>query len=356
MIFRCRQDDVNRQDLHIDWAAMEFGLGVPTATEGLMYPVPYADADEAVGLAVAAETLGFDSVWGNDHVTTQRYVRDEFAQPPRYMDPWLYLSFVAARTTTLRLATCVTVLPFRHPVVLAKQAATLDQLSGGRLTVGVGIGAYREEFEAMWPGRRLNRGEYAAESLSALSALLTERRASFSGKWVSFDDVESFPKPIQRSLPVLSGGNSAGSRQRAATLATGWLPACLTPAEVAAGLADIRAATAAAGRELPADFQVALQVAVSIAPTREEALSRFEASQLCAHLRSLSNSTLRDRQHDLVSRNLIGSPADILAQVDAYREAGVTALAGLLFAADTVPDTIAAMSTFSTEVIRLDRS
>lgn len=320
-----------------------------------MYPVPYASAEEAVNLAVTAERLGFDSVWGNDHVTTQRYVRAEFADPPRYLDPWLYLSYVAARTTTLRLATCVSVLPFRHPVVLAKQAATLDQLSGGRLTLGVGIGAYREEFEAMWPGRRLNRGEYAAEALASLSLLLTERRASFAGKWVGFDDVESYPKPKQSPLPVLSGGNSPGSRQRAARLTTGWLPACLTPAEVAAGLAEIRAEAQAAGRDLPADFEVALQVGVSIAPTREAALRQFEGSQLYAHLRSLSKSTLRDQQGDLLSRNLIGSPDDILAQVDAYRAAGVTTLAGLLFAADTVPATVAAMSTFSTEVIGSDR-
>ena len=331
---------------------MEFGLGVPTATEGMMYPVPYADVTAAVDLAVAAEQLGFDSVWGNDHITTQRYVRDEFDQPPRYLDPWLYLSYVAARTERLRLATCVTVLPFRHPVVLAKQAATLDHLSGGRLIMGVGIGAYREEFEAMWPERRLNRGEYAAEALAALAALFTQRRASYQGKWVTFEDVESFPKPVQSPLPVLSGGNSDGSRLRAATLGTGWLPACLTPAELAAGLAEVRQAAAGAGRELPATFEVALQLGVCVAPTREQAIRRFTGSQLYAHLRSLSKSTLRGQQDDLVAHNLVGTPAEVLARIDEYRQAGVTTLAGLLFAADTVPATLAAMSEFSTEVIR----
>jgi probable F420-dependent oxidoreductase len=334
---------------------MEYGLGVPTATEGLMYPVPYADVADAVSLAVSAELLGFDSVWGNDHVTTQRYVRAEFDRPPRYLDPWLYLSYVAARTTSLRLATCVSVLPFRHPVVLAKQAATLDQLSGGRLVLGVGIGAYREEFEAMWPGRRLHRGGYAAEALRALDALLTERTASFDGAWVSFQDVESYPKPVQRPLPVLSGGNSPGSRQRAATLATGWLPACLTPAEVAGGMTEIRKAAAEAGRELPAGFEVALQVGVSIAPTHEEAVRRFTGSQLYAHLRSLSRSTLKGRQDDLLARNLVGTPEEVREQVARYREAGVTTLAGLLFAADTVPDTVEAMTMFSEEVIHRDR-
>lgn len=334
---------------------MEYGLAVPTATEGLMYPVPYADAPAAVSLAIQAELHGFGSVWGNDHVTTQRYVRAEAATPPRYLDPWLYLSYVAAQTTLLRLATCVTVLPFRHPVVLAKQAATLDQLSGGRLTLGVGIGAYREEFEAMWPGRRLHRGEYAAEALTALSALLTERTASYQGKWVSFEGVESFPKPVQQPLPVLSGGNSAGSRRRAARLATGWLPACLTPEEVVTGLAGIRAEAAAAGRQLPAPFEVALQLGVSIAATREQAVARFTDSQLYAHLRSLAGSTLCGRQEDLVARNLVGTPDDVREQIERYRQAGVTTLAGLLFATDTLAGTVDAMAQFSTEVIQRDR-
>ena len=334
---------------------MRYGLGVPTATEGLMYPVPYASPAEAVSLAVLAEQLGFESVWGNDHISTQRYVRAEFADPPRYLDPWLYLSYVAAKTTSLRLATCVSVLPFRHPVVLAKQAATLDQLSGGRLVLGVGIGAYREEFEAMWPGRRLDRGEYATEALTALELLFTKRSASFSGRWVSFEDVESFPKPVQHPLPVLSGGNSAGSRRRAARLATGWLPACLTPDEVAQGLEEIRAEARQAGRELPDTFEVALQVGVAIAPTRQQAVEAFTSSQLYAHLRSLSGSTLRGRQEDLLARNLVGTPDEIAEQVDRYRRAGVTTLAGLLFATDTVASTVEAMTLFSKEIIGRDR-
>ncbi|WP_326638748.1 LLM class flavin-dependent oxidoreductase [Streptosporangium sp. NBC_01755] len=101
---------------------MRFGLGVPTGTEGLMYPVPYADAGEAVELAVQAERLGFDSVWGNDHVTTQGYVREEFDTPPRYYDPFAYLSYVAALTSRIRLATAIMVLPFRNPVVAANSS------------------------------------------------------------------------------------------------------------------------------------------------------------------------------------------------------------------------------------------
>jgi probable F420-dependent oxidoreductase len=330
---------------------MRFGLGVPTATEGMMYPVPYASIDDALRLATAAEELGFDSVWGNDHLSTQRYVREEFAEPPRFYDPIAYLGYLAAATDRIRLATAVLVLPFRHPVLVAKQAATLDLLSKGRLVLGVGVGAYREELEATWPGRRLHRGEYVRESLEALAALLTERRSSYQGRWISFDDVESFPKPLQDPLPVLSGGNSAGARLRAATLATGWLPACLAPAELARGVAEVRALAEANGRVLPSGFEVAPQLVVSMGDTHEEAVRRFRGSQVYAHLASLGGSTLKDQAGAMEDRNLIGTPAELREQVAAYAEAGADTLSALLFATGTVEETLDAMQAFAEEVI-----
>ncbi|MCG5215776.1 TIGR03619 family F420-dependent LLM class oxidoreductase [Streptosporangium sp. KLBMP 9127] len=331
---------------------MRFGLGVPTGTEGLMYPVPYADIGQAVRLAVEAERLGFDSVWANDHVSTQAYVREEFETPPRFYDPFGYLSYVAAITSRIRLATAIMVLPFRNPVVAAKQAATLDQLSGGRAVLGVGIGAYREEYEAMNPGRPLHRGEHAAEAIQALQALFTRRRASFHGRWVDFHDVESYPKPMQPTLPILSGGNAPGSRTRAALYADGWLPACLTPGEVADGIAAIGDRATAARGGLPPGFEVALQVAVCVAPTMEEAWRRFRASQIHNHLVSLSGSTLKDQGvEDLARRNLIGTPESVAEQVAAYRAAGVDTMAGLLFAANTVEETVDAMAEFSETII-----
>lgn len=325
-----------------------FGLGVPTATEGMMYPVPYADAQQAVELAVLAERLGFDSIWGNDHMSTQAYVRREFADPPRFWDPFTYLAFVAARTTTLRLATAVAVMSFRHPAHVAKQAATVDHLSGGRMVLGVGIGAYREEFEALNPGTTVHRGDHAEEYLDALSLLFGQRRASYSGAYVTFDDVENHPKPLQDPLPILSGGNSPGARHRAARV-HGWLPACLTPAEYGAGLGEI---AGIAGGELPRIFEPALQVVVSIGRSREEAVERFVGSQVHTHLTSLRDSTMKGRlDDDLAARNLVGTADQICEQVEAYAAAGVGTLAGLLFAADTVAETRQQMEEFAEGVI-----
>jgi alkanesulfonate monooxygenase SsuD/methylene tetrahydromethanopterin reductase-like flavin-dependent oxidoreductase (luciferase family) len=117
--------------------------GLPTGMEGMMYPIPFSEPETVLRVAKHAEALGFHSVWGNDHMTTQHNVRAEYATPPRFWEPLVTYAFIAAHTTTLRLGTGVLVLPLRRDiVVLAKQLATLDHFSGGRLELGVGIGAY----------------------------------------------------------------------------------------------------------------------------------------------------------------------------------------------------------------------
>ena len=316
-----------------------------------MYPVPYAGIEDAIRLAIEAEAMGYESVWGNDHVSTLDYVRREFEKPPSFFDPLTYLAYVAAVTEHIRLATCVLVLPFRHPVLVAKQAATLDQLSGGRLVLGVGVGAYREEFEAMWPERILHRGRYVDESVEALRILLNDRRASFKGETVAFEDVESWPRPVQKSLPILSGGNSPGARRRAARHCSGWLPACLTPNEFRDGLTEIREEAFCSSRELDG-FEAAIQVAVSVDPSHEVAVERFRSSLVHSHLLSLSASTMRGRlDGELENRNLVGTPDEVCEQISRYSAAGVGTFAGLLFATDTVESTLDAMAMFADEVI-----
>jgi len=166
---------------------LRFGVHIPTCIEGMMYPVPFAKPEDILPTALLAERLGFDSVWGNDHMTTQRYVQREWPEPPNFYEPLITFTYVAARTERLRLATGIIVLPMRTMPVLAKQVATLDQLSGGRVILGVGTGAYREEYEALYPdAREARRGEIVDEGMRALRLLFTERKASFRGKHVRF--------------------------------------------------------------------------------------------------------------------------------------------------------------------------
>jgi alkanesulfonate monooxygenase SsuD/methylene tetrahydromethanopterin reductase-like flavin-dependent oxidoreductase (luciferase family) len=197
----------------------------------------------------------------------------------------------------------------------------------------------------------MHRGDYAEEFMQSCALLFGKRRASFSGKYISFTDVESYPKAVQNPLPVLSGGNAPGSKQRAGRYAQGWLPACLTPEEMAEGMVEVRAAADAAGRELPADFDVAPQLSVSIGATQEEAMTTFESSQLYSHMRSLSQSTLKGRQADWADRNLIGTAEQMIDRIGRYEEAGVTTLSGLLFASNDVSHTRDQMSEFAETVM-----
>ena len=330
---------------------LSFGVHIPTCIEGMMYPIPFARTEDIVPTALLCERLGFDSVWGNDHMTTQRYVRREFPTPPNYYEPLVTFTYVAARTTRLRVCTCILVLPMRHVVVAAKQAATLDQLSGGRLVLGVGAGAYREEYEALFPDAKdVHRGSLVDEGMRALRRLFTERRVTFRGRYVHFEDVECFPKPVQDPLPIYAGGNHAEVRRRAGELGDGWLPAVLSPEEIRRGVEDVRRAAERAGRD-GTRIDVAPQLVVSIGRTQEAALRRFRGSQLYKHLESLTATTLREQTGGYEQRNLIGSPEAISERIRAYQAAGVTTLAGMLFVANTVPEFRESMELFAREVI-----
>lgn len=329
---------------------MRFGLGIPTGTEGLMYPIPYASALDNVRLAQEAERLGFDSVWGNDHMTVQNYVAAETSQPPNYYELLTVLTYIAASTQRIKLGTALLVLPFRNPVVVAKQVSTMDQLSGGRVLLGVGIGAYREEFEAVFHGRRAHRGRMVEEGIRALRNLFDQEQSSFEGESYCFKDIRSYPKPLQETLPIYSGGNSLGVRQRAAELCQGWLPAVLSPGEVASGVDDINRFAESIGRDV-SGHDIALQLTVTLGKTHEEALKKFHASHLYKHLESLKKSTLRDQQGGYEERNLIGTADDICEQVRSYQQAGVTTMAALLFTEPTVDETLETMQNFSRQVI-----
>lgn len=332
----------------------QFGIGIPTGTEGLMYPIPFAKATDNIRLAQAAERLGYDSVWGNDHVSTQHYVRKEYPQAPNYYAPLLVLAAIGAATQRVKLATALLVVPFRHPVLIAKEVATLDQLSGGRVLLGVGIGAYREEFEAMYgsvAANKVNRGELLDETLASLERLWSPEDASFSGKYFTFESVQTFPKPVQQPVPVYIGGNSPEGWRRCGRYGQGWLPAVLSPAEVKSGVTQIRRYLEEYGRG-EQQIDVAPQLVVSLGRTHEEAVRRFEASQVHKHLVSLKKSTLKGQQSGTMEeRSLIGTPDEIAEQIDRYVEAGVTTFSAMLFANNTIDSFIESMQWFSEEVI-----
>jgi len=333
---------------------MRFSVAIPTCVEGLIYPVPYVTPEKLIEVGVAAERLGYHSVWGNDHLHTQNYVWDEWHAVPNYYEPLISLAVLASQTKTIRLGTSVIVMPMREPSLLAKQAATLDQLSGGRLLLGIGVGAYREEFEAVRPKapRSTNRGDMVDEGIRAIQELFTKETASFTGRYYAFEGVKMGPKPKQNPLPIYSGGNSDAGAARAGRYSQGWLPAVLPIDVLKRKIGILRDAAAAANRSV-AGIDIAPQMSVSLGKTSEEALRRFRDSQVYQHMLSLKRSTLKDLDLTQVERmNLVGTPAQVMEQIAAYRDAGVTHCCALIFPATTIEETVEQMDWFARDVMR----
>lgn len=221
---------------------MKFGVDVPTCLAGMAYPVPFATADDIVRIAVEAEQLGYHEVSGNDHLSTQQFVRQAWSSPPDYYEPLMMLATIAAKTSVVRLGTGILVLPMRDPVLLAKQVATLDHISGGRVTLAVAVGGYRDEFEAVAPQLvGANRADLTVEGIEALRVLFEQPRSTYRGTYRWFVDVESYPKPVQSPLPIFSGGNSTGAIRRAGELCEGWLPAKILPPKLRSDARRLRA-------------------------------------------------------------------------------------------------------------------
>ncbi|MDP6707246.1 MAG: TIGR03619 family F420-dependent LLM class oxidoreductase [Alphaproteobacteria bacterium] len=331
---------------------MLVSVGFPTGMEGLTYPIPFSEPEALLRIAQTAETLGYHSIWGNDHMTTQRYVRAEFGQAPRFWEPLVTYAWLASQTTNLRFGTGILVLPMRRDIVVtAKQIATLDQLSGGRLEIGVGVGAYREEFEALAPGDTGHRGDMVAEGVAALLRLFEEERASFEGDYYAFRDVELSPKPLQARIPIYYGGNNFNQVRRTAINGDGWLPAALPVARLAHDVAELRALTEAEGRDF-SKIAVAPQYIAYLASDHDRAVARFSESQMHKHLVSLTRSTLKEQADSSpIDINLIGTPAEVIEKCLALREAGVTHLLGIYFAAASVDELVDQMTIFAEEVV-----
>jgi len=331
--------------------SLRISAGLPTGMEGLTYPIPFSDPETIIRIAQAAEKFGYDSVWGNDHMTTQNYVRAEFPVPPRFWEPLIVYAFVLSNTKTLKVGTGILVLPMRRDIVVtAKQITTLDHFGKGRLEIGVGIGAYREEFKALQPDCKLERGDIVEEGLQALRLLFSERVATFEGKYYRFKDVELYPKTYQKRIPIYVGGNNANNVRRAVAWGDGWLPAGIEVDRLGALVIQMREIAQRAGRD-PKTIEVAPQFVVHLGKTREAARARYRESQMSKHLTSLSKSTLKEQTASSEDINLIGSVEEVIEKAMAFRKAGVTHFLGLYFAANSADELVDQMQMFAEEVM-----
>ena len=227
-------------------------------------------------VAAATESCGFATLWAGEHValvdrpeSRYPYSSDGRIAVPAtidWLDPLVTLSFAAAATRRIRIATGVLLLPEHNPVIVAKQAASLDVLSDGRLTLGVGVGWSREEFAALGiPFAR--RNERADEYLRAMRVLWREDVATFAGEFVSFSEIRVNPKPARgRQIPVVVGGNSDAALRRVAAIGDGWYGFNLSSVEaVRERLAALETLCQQTGRDI-----AVLDLAVALANPRPD--------------------------------------------------------------------------------------
>ena len=213
---------------------------------GIMIPHFGAAAQPGMVETVAreAEELGLDSIWTGDHLivpSTESYISNFV------YDPLMVMAAAAAVTERISIGVSVLVIPYRHPIVVARMLATLDQMSSGRVILGAGVGWMEREFSAL--GLDVHqRGALTDEYLDCIDALWDTDPTTFHGRWVNFEEMRQRPKPLQDPLPVWVGGASAPAIKRAAERGTGWLPSNAGREAFATAVAAYRGACQDAGR------------------------------------------------------------------------------------------------------------
>ena len=211
---------------------------------------PCADPDTARRVAVAAEQAGLESLWTGEHVVLPDPQAPPSPSPPEvpFLDPAVALAYVAAATTTIRLGTGIIILPQRNPLVLAKELASVDVLSGGRLTFGLGIGYLKPEFDALGIPFA-DKGPRAMDYLDAMLAMWTMPQPAHEGPFVRFAGVQAFPRPVQKPHPpIVIGGHTPPAFRRAVERANGWYGFALGADDVARCLEGLGAASRTGSR------------------------------------------------------------------------------------------------------------
>jgi len=250
---------------------MKFGVTIPN-NWGV------EDPQQVLAFGPLAEELGYDSIWVMDHLFNNGYIRERLDDKP-YYNPLATLSYLAATTKNVLLGTSVLVLPYHNPIDLAKYTATLDQMSGGRVTLGVGVGAMTEEFNALGISMK-RRGSLTNECIAIMKELWTNEDPSYHSRRWNFSALKFSPKPLQKPhIPIWVGGASPGALQRAATMGDGWHPSGVTAEDYSISRRNIQELAVAAGRNPESlTWSARVEVEAHGAPSSDRAASRARIS------------------------------------------------------------------------------
>lgn len=203
---------------------------------------PYTEAAKAVELVQAGEAAGFESAWTVEHTVVPEGYQSAYPYHPSgkmaggavdidLPDPLMWMAFMAGVTSTINFATGILIVPQHNPVVAAKQIATLDAMSGGRVLLGIGVGWLEEEFDAIGVSFH-DRGRRCDEYVAVMRELWTSDSPTFHGEFVDFEGAHCRPRPAQGSVPIIVGGDTAPAARRAGRLGDGYFPARGAPQEM----------------------------------------------------------------------------------------------------------------------------
>jgi probable F420-dependent oxidoreductase len=239
-----------------------------------------ATADGVRRISSLAEETGYDSLWMGEHLVQPSPRVPPAMTEPDYpiLDPVVSLAVAAAETDSILLATGIVILPQRNPVVLAKELASLDVLSRGRLVLGVGVGYVKPEMDAVGVPME-GRGARAVEYLAAMRELWTSDAPSFAGEHVSFTAVDAHPKPVQDPIPVVFGGHTAAAHRRAVHHGDGWYGFMLDLDATAAQLESLRREADAAGRDV-GELSITVSPSVRVTPDVAQAYGELGVDRL----------------------------------------------------------------------------
>jgi probable F420-dependent oxidoreductase len=282
----------------------------------------FPDPDSAIAVAQAAEQAAFESLWAPEHIIMSMRPdatayqgsldgrMDRLARRGGIPDPLIWFAYVASSTTRIRFGTGVVILPEHQPVVLAKTAATLDHLCGGRLMLGIGVGEIPEEYAAA--GMNFgDRGRRMDEYIEAMRVLWRDDEATYSGGYVAFDRVQCRPWPVRRAIPLHIGGSSPAAIRRAGACADGYFPYVPPTAdpliELPRVIAEVRSATIAAGRD-----PEAMEITAGSARTIDDAkrYADFGIHRMTVAIRARDIAQMRDEVARL-GDELVGPTTDL---------------------------------------------
>jgi len=267
-----------------------------------------ARPEAVVDTVRAAEAAGFESVWAGEHVVLPdpQVPPSPMAPQDPALDSLLALTWAAAHSSTLRLATGIVILPQRNPVVLAKEVASLDVLSEGRVMLGIGAGYLEPEFRAIG-AEFAERGAVTDEYVDALECLWYSEHPEYHGTFVDFAGIDAHPRPVQQPIPLVVGGHSPPAYRRAVGRAHGWYGFALTPEDAAGCLDGLRAAGAKVDRPAAlGELEITVTPRGRLTPERAAAFAELGVDRLVAY-------------------PVGANPDEVLAAVDA----SVAAVAGL---------------------------